>query len=116
MENGQHTTFHAEEKNLVLAGPTGFGKTEFVKSLFGAAKTLELNAAGMQHPSLRDFNPDVHECILWDEAEATLVAAKRKLFQCPASLVELGFSPTAALTYKVMVNKCIMDINSNRWL
>ena len=43
------------------------------------------------------------------------MAANRKLFQCPAPLVELGFSPTAALTYKVMVNKCVMVINSNKW-
>ena len=44
------------------------------------------------------------------------MAGNRKLFQCPASFVELGFSPTAAMTYKVMVNKSVMVINSNRWL
>jgi len=107
--------FMRRKKFLVLVGPTGVGKTEFVKAMFGPKHTLELNAAGMQHPCLRDFNPELHRCILWDEGEASLVASNRKLFQCPACFVDLGFSPTASMTYKVMVNKCVMVINSNRW-
>ena len=103
------------KKMLVLAGPTGTGKTEFVKSLFGPEHVLELNAAGMLHPCLRGFDSDVHTCILWDEAEADLIAQNRKLFQCPACFVDLGFSPTGAMTYSVMVNKAVMVVCSNRW-
>ena len=103
------------KKILVLAGPTGTGKTEYVKALFGCQNVLELNAAGMQHPCLRSFDPHTHSCILWDEAEAFLIAQNRKLFQCPASFVELGFSPTGNLTYTVMVNKAVMVVCSNRW-
>ena len=103
------------KKFLVLAGPTGVGKTEYVKGLFGPEHTLELNAAGMEHPCLREFCSAKHQCILWDEAEATLIAQNRKLFQCPACFIELGFSPTGFLTYKVMVNKAVMVVNSNRW-
>ena len=103
------------KKILVLAGPTGTGKTEYVKSLFGSQNVLELNAAGMQHPCLRSFDARTHSCILWDEAEAFLIAQNRKLFQCPASFVELGFSPTGNLTYPVMVNKAVMVVCSNRW-
>ena len=43
------------------------------------------------------------------------MAENKKLFQCPAGFVELGFSPTGFLTYKVMVNRSVMVINSNRW-
>ena len=103
------------KKFLVLAGRTGVGKTEYVKALFGAEHTLELNAAGMLHPCLRQFDVEKHRCILWDEAEALLIAQNRKLFQCPACFVELGFSPTGAMTYSVMVNQAVMVVNSNRW-
>ena len=103
------------KKFLVLVGPTGLGKTEFVKGMFGAARVLELNAAGMLQPCLRQFHADTHVCILWDEAEAILIAQNRKLFQCPACFVELGFSPTGAMTYTVMVNKSVMVVCSNRW-
>ena len=103
------------KKFLVLAGRTGVGKTEYVKALFGAEHTLELNAAGMLHPCLRQFDVEKHRCILWDEAEALLIAQNRKLFQCPSCFVELGFSPTGAMTYSVMVNQAVMVVNSNRW-
>ena len=103
------------KKILVLVGPTGTGKAEYVKALFGAQHVLELNAAGMLHPCLRQFNPDVHRCVLWDEAEAILIAQNRKLFQCPACFVELGFSPGGHLTYPVMVNKAVMVVCSTRW-
>ena len=103
------------KKILVLVGRTGTGKTEYIKSLFGAEHVLELNAAGMLHPCLRGFDSDVHLCILWDEAEAVLIAQNRKLFQCPACFVDLGFSPGGHLTYSVMVNKAVMVVCSNRW-
>ena len=103
------------KKILVLVGPTGTGKTEYVKALFGPQHVLELNAAGMLHPCLRQFDPDVHRCILWDEAEAILIAQNRKLFQCPAAFVELGFSPGGHLTYPVMVSKAVMVVCTNRW-
>ena len=103
------------KKILVMVGRTGTGKTEYVKALFGPESVLELNAAGMLHPCLRGFDPEIHLCILWDEAEASLIAQNRKLFQCPACFVELGFSPTGAMTYSVMVNKAVMVVCSNRW-
>ena len=103
------------KKILVLAGPTGTGKTEFVKAMFGHDRVLELNAAGMLYPCLRSFDGELHLCILWDEAEAALISNNRKLFQCPACFVELGFSPGGHLTYSVMVNKAVMVVCSNRW-
>ena len=103
------------KKILVLAGPTGTGKTEFVKAMFGPDRVLELNAAGMLYPCLRSFDGELHLCILWDEAEAALISNNRKLFQCPACFVELGFSPGGHLTYSVMVNKAVMVVCSNRW-
>ena len=96
-------------------GETGTGKTEYIKALFGPERVLELNAAGMLHPCLRQYRSPIHLCILWDEAEAVLIAQNRKLFQCPACFIELGFSPTAAMTYSVMVNRSVMVVCSNRW-
>ena len=103
------------KKFCVLVGPTGLGKTEFIKAQFGPDRTLELNAAGMTHPCLTEYHSDQHLCILWDEAEASLISENCKLFQCPAAFVKLGFSPTGAMCYTVMFNKSVMVINSNRW-
>ena len=66
-----------------MEGKSGTGKTEFVRGLFGARKTLELNCAGVVAVNLRDFKPLAHKVVLWDEASPALVLENRKLFQCP---------------------------------
>ena len=103
------------KKFLVLEGPGGIGKTEFVKNLFGPAQTLELNMCKSDEFSLRDFVPLKHLLILWDEAKPSLVSEQRKLFQCPACWVDLGATAGGHLVYKVWLNDVIMVINSNRW-
>ena len=71
------------KKFLVLEGPSGTGKTEFVRGLYGALQTLELNCAGLVAVNLRDYKPFEHKVVLWDEASPELVLTNRKLFQCP---------------------------------
>jgi len=107
---------HQRRKSfLVLEGPSGLGKTEYVRSLCGPAATLELNADSMRVPYLREFDPEVHKVIFWDECSVQLVVENRKLFQCPAAMITLGVSPTGRDAYRVWVNDAVMVIGSNRW-
>ena len=78
------------KKFLVLEGPSGTGKTEFVRGLYGTPQTLELNCAGLISVNLRDYKPFEHKVVLWDEASPELVLTNRKLFQCPPMLDRLG--------------------------
>ena len=103
------------KKFLVLDGPSGMGKTEFAKGLFGAGNTLELNCAATQHLVLREFNARQHRCIFLDEAPPEYVLKERKIFQCPSGWVELGASPTGNMTYKVWLNDACIVIASNTW-
>jgi len=102
-------------KFLVLSGASGLGKTQFATSLVPAGKALELNCASCPEPDLRDFEPAVHELILFDEASARMVVAQKKLFQGPAVEVVLGCSGTNCHAYKVWVHGVRMVVSSNRW-
>ena len=103
------------KKFLVIEGPSGVGKTEFIKQLAGPEKTLEISADGMTSPYLRNFIPSQHRIIFWDECKVDLVIAYRKLFQCPASWITLGVSPTGRDVYRVWLNDAAHVIASNRW-
>ena len=98
------------KKFLVLDGPSGMGKTECVRSLFGTEATLERNAACNDHAHLRDFDPFVHKTNLWDAASLRMVLAQRKLFQCPACWADLGGSPTERDVYRAWLNDCLRVI------
>ena len=100
---------------LVIEGPSGVGKTEFIKSLAGPTATLEISADGMTSPYLLNFDPKKHRVIFWDECHPKMVAANRKLFQTPASFITLGVSPTGRDAYQVWVNDAVMAICSNNW-
>ena len=104
------------KKFLVIEGPSGVGKTEFIKQLAGPERTLEISADGMTSPYLRNFIPSQHKIIFWDECRVELVIAYRKLFQCPASWITLGVSPTGRDVYKVWLNDAAHVIASNRWM
>ena len=103
------------KKFLVIEGPSGVGKTEFIKQIAGPEKTLEISADGMSSPYLRNFMPSKHKVIFWDECPVDLVIAYRKLFQCPASWITLGVSPTGRDVYRVWLNDAAHVIASNRW-
>ena len=104
------------KKFLVLEGGSGLGKTEYAKRLTGNQdECYEVNMANGDDFDLRGFVPLRHKTILWDEAAPSLVAAQRKLFQCPACWVDLGTSSTGCYAYRVWVNDCMMIICSNKW-
>ena len=79
-------------------------------------RTLEISADGMTSPYLRNFIPSQPKIIFWDECRVDLVIAYRKLFQCPASWITLGVSPTGRDVYKVWLNDAAHVIASNRWV
>lgn len=103
------------KKLLVLAGPTGVGKTKYVRSLFKRNEVLELNAANLQCMCIPGFDPEVHRCILWDEARAKLIAENRKVFQMPAAFVDIGHSPTGRDIVHVYLNDAVSIVCSNKW-
>ena len=103
------------KKFLVIEGPSGMGKTEFIRQLAGPDCTLEISADGMTSPYLRNFISSKHKVIFWDECRVELIIAYRKLFQCPASWITLGVSPTGRDVYKVWLSDAAHVIASNRW-
>ena len=105
----------ARKAILVLDGPSGLGKTEYVRSLFLRDALLEINAGDMQVvclPGLRQWGT---LGILWDECRAELVVRNRKVFQHGVSWVDIGHSPTAQHVKRYFLNDCVSIIASNRW-
>ena len=108
--------FQSRKRFLVIEGPSGLGKTEYVRQLCGASRTLELNCASCgTSPDLRAHRPAQHQLILFDEGTPRLVLANKKLFQCPACLIDLGHSPTGSHVYKVFLNDSCCVVASNTW-
>ena len=105
----------ARKKILVLDGPSGVGKTEFVRSLFTSGSLLELNAGDMKTVCLPGFNQSNTRAILWDECRSVLVARNRKIFQHGCCWVDIGHSPTAQHVRRVYLNDCVSIVASNRW-
>ena len=106
----------ARKKILALDGPSGVGKTEYVRSLFLRDALLEINAASMQAVCLPSFNQRRTRCILWDECGAELVSRNRKVFQHGTGWVDIGHSPTAQHIRRYFLNDCVSIIASNRWV
>ena len=108
--------FQRRKKFLVMEGPSGVGKTEYVRGLFGYDALLELNAANCgTSPDLRGFERSKHKVILFAEASVDMVLQNRKLFQAPACYIDLGHSPTGRDVYKVFLNDACLVVASNRW-
>ena len=105
----------ARKKILVLDGPSGLGKTEYVRSLFLRDSLLELNAACMQVVILPGFQQKGTRAILWDECHAELVIRNRKVFQHGTSWIDVGHSPTGQHVKRYFLNDCVSIICSNRW-
>ena len=103
------------KKFLVLNGPSRLGKTQFAVGLAGAKRTLEVNCAGASHPPLRNFDPKVHMCVIFDEASPRMVLQYRRLFQAPNCQVIIGQSPTNQSSYPVYLNDTALVVCSNTW-
>ncbi len=105
----------ARKKFLVITGPSGVGKSEFVRSLFPLGAVLELNCAGVKDVCLAAFDAQKHQCIFWDELAVLVVANNRKIFQHPACWVDLGHSPTGSHVAYHWLNDAVSIVASNRW-
>ena len=110
-----HMLVKPRYKFLVLVGPSGLGKTQFAKSLVGKGRALELNMAAAPEPDLKEFNPNLHDLILFDECPAKVILRQKKLFQAPAVKVALAASVTACYSYSVWVHQKLLVICSNVW-
>ena len=112
----RNTKPHMRRKEiLVVEGPSGLGKTEYIKALVGEGQCLELNAESMDTPMLLGLDSSLHKLVFWDECKVQLVLDFRKLFQCPPTLIALGISPTGRDVYNVWLNDAVMAIGSNSW-
>ena len=109
------TAVSDRKKFLVLNGPSRLGKTQFAIGLYGVDNTLEVNCAGASHPPLRNFDAQVHRCIVMDEAPVSMVLTYRRLFQAPNCQVVIGQSPTNQSCYPVYLNDTALIICSNSW-
>jgi hypothetical protein len=105
----------SRKKFLVITGPSGVGKSEYVRSLFELGAVLELNCAGVKDVCLAAFNAQMHRCIFWDELSVAVVANNRKVFQHPACWVDLGHSPTGSHVSYHWLNDAVSIVASNRW-
>ncbi len=101
---------------LVLEGPTKLGKTQYCMSLAAPGKKgFEVNCSSAIEPDLREFDPHLHDLILFDEAHPKMIIHCKKLFQAPASWVGMASSGTNCHAYKVWVHGTKLIIGSNKW-
>ena len=100
---------------LVLVGPSGLGKTEYVKSLSGPDKTFECDCSATQTPDMKGFDRRLHRTVLFDEAGPALILGHKKLFQAHISGAVLGQTTTGAFSYKVWTWKCLLVVATNKW-
>ncbi len=101
---------------LVLNGPSRLGKTVFARSLCREGKeVLEINCSSGSEPDLRAYRIRKHDLLLFDEIEAPQVAAQRKLFQAPATEVQLGCSATNCHSYSVWIHCRKLVLATNNW-
>ena len=101
---------------LVLEGPSKVGKTSYAKHITGdVSEVFEVNCASCPEPDLRDFDPEKHKAILFDEAPPALVLTQRRLFQSPPCMLDMGCSLTNCHKYQVWVSGVMMIVTSNSW-
>lgn len=110
-----HRAIKPRYKFLVLVGPSGLGKTQYAKSLVAEGRALELNMASAPEPDLKDYNPDVHDLILFDECPAKIILRQKKVFQAPAVKVSLAASVTGCYAYSVWLHQKLLVVCSNVW-
>ena len=79
---------------IVIGGDTRCGKSSWALSVYGAARTLQVNCQEVQEPALRHFRRRLHDAIIFEEATWKLVYYNKMLFQAGNSAVDFGRSAT----------------------
>ena len=107
-------------KPLVLDGPSRYGKSEYMKALYGVADTLIVDCENLeagQEPPLQIFHTNSrdteYKAILFDECCGTTVHGNKMLFQGTSSVVTLGNSPTGQYQYHVLSYQTPLLIGTN---
>jgi len=100
---------------LVLDGPTRLRKTLYAQQQAPPGAALVMDCSGAVEPALHSFDPTTHRGIVFDEASASLVLRKRRLFQAPPERVALGGSATNCHLYHVVVYRQRLIVCTNRW-
>jgi len=100
---------------LVLDGPTRLGKTLYAQQQVPPGTALVVDCSGAVEPALHSFDPTTHKGVVFDEASASLVLRKRRLFQAPPERVALGGSATNCHLYHVVVYRQRLIVCTNRW-
>lgn len=100
---------------LLLRGVSQLGKTSFAESVFGEEVTLTVQCQGLGDdlPSLREFDRDVHECIVFDEISYGQVVNNKALFQAGKNILELSQSKCGGFRYKIFPYQVAMICCSN---
>ena len=110
-----YQTVASRRKFLVITGPSGVGKTEFVRSLFPENSILELNGGCLEHINLEAFDMQRHHCILWEDLPAAAVVCNRRVFQHPSSWIDMGRCPPGQRSMRYWLNDAVSVIATNRW-
>jgi hypothetical protein len=113
-----HAQFETEKDRrplLVINGPSGLGKTTFVRSWCEPHEILELSCEGMTEPDLREVKFNQTRVVLLDECSATLILGYKKVFMGSPALVTLGSSKTGCYSYKVWTHGVKFVVCTNRW-
>jgi hypothetical protein len=113
-----HALFETDKDRrplLVINGPSGLGKTTFVRSWCEPNEILELSCEGMLEPDLREVKFNQTRVVLLDECSPTLILNYKKVFMGSPALVTLGSSKTGCYSYKVWTHEVKFVICTNRW-
>ena len=110
-----HGALQARFKTLLLRGITRSGKTQKACSVYGFARTLVVNAQGLENNLLLLSHMDRSkiDCLVLDEGPHIQVLHNKQLFQAGASAVQLGQSRCNQFSYSVFVYKLPIIITSN---
>lgn len=107
-------------KPLVMEGASQFGKSEFMKDLYGAGDTLVVDCENIGkggEPPLQALEDPrrkrPYKAILFDECSGKTVHKFKMLFQSTATVLMMGCSPTGQYMYPVMLYGLPLLIGTN---
>ena len=105
----------ARFRTLLLRGITRSGKTQKACSIYGFARTLVVNAQGLENnlPSLSHLDRRKMDALVLDEGTRQQVLHNKQFFQAGARAVQLGQSRCNQFSYSVFVYKLPLIITSN---
>ena len=100
---------------LLIEGPSRLGKTAFVHGLVPPGTVYEVSLTGGALPDLRDYRPDHHRLLFFDEATPKQAIELKKLLQAPLRPIDCGTSTTNLYAFKIYVGGKRICLASNDW-